>query len=56
MRHRPIGLGVQGLADAFIKMRLPFDSEGAKELNKKIFENMYYAAVEASCEIAEKDG
>jgi ribonucleoside-diphosphate reductase subunit M1 len=56
MRHRPIGLGVQGLADAFIKMRMPFDSERAKELNVKIFENMYYAALEASCEIAERDG
>ncbi|KAJ3071797.1 Ribonucleoside-diphosphate reductase large subunit [Podochytrium sp. JEL0797] len=56
MRHRPVGLGVQGLADAFIKMRLPFESAGAIALNKKIFENMYYAAVEASCEIAEKDG
>ncbi|KAI8618802.1 ribonucleotide reductase [Chytriomyces sp. MP71] len=56
MRHRPIGLGVQGLADAFIKMRFAFDSEGAKELNRRIFENMYYAALEASCEIAERDG
>ncbi|TPX70946.1 ribonucleoside-diphosphate reductase [Chytriomyces confervae] len=55
-RHRPIGLGVQGLADAFIKMRLPFDSEGAKDLNKKIFEHMYFAALDASCEIAERDG
>ncbi|KAJ3217115.1 Ribonucleoside-diphosphate reductase large subunit [Dinochytrium kinnereticum] len=56
MRHRPVGVGVQGLADAFIKMRMPFDSEEAKALNKKIFENIYYAALEASCEIAEKDG
>jgi ribonucleotide reductase alpha subunit len=56
MRHRPIGLGVQGLADAFIKMRMPFDSPEAKELNFKIFENIYYAALEASCEIAEIDG
>ncbi|KAJ3117519.1 Ribonucleoside-diphosphate reductase large subunit [Phlyctochytrium bullatum] len=56
MRHRPIGIGVQGLADAFIKMRMPFDSEEAKELNKKIFENIYFAALEASSEIAERDG
>ena len=56
MRHRPIGLGVQGLADAFMKMRMPFDSVQAKELNKKIFENIYYAALESSCEISEQDG
>lgn len=52
MRHRPIGIGVQGLADAFIKMRMPFDSERARELNKKIFETIYHAALEASCELA----
>ena len=56
MRHRPIGIGVQGLADAFIKMRMPFDSEEARALNKKIFETIYHGAVEASCEQAEKDG
>jgi ribonucleoside-diphosphate reductase subunit M1 len=56
MRHRPIGLGVQGLADAFIKMRLPFDSEKAAELNRDIFETIYFAAVEASCDLAEKEG
>ncbi|KAI9346792.1 ribonucleotide reductase [Zopfochytrium polystomum] len=56
LRHRPIGLGVQGLADAFIKMRLPFDSVSAQELNRRIFENIYFAALEASCEIAERDG
>lgn len=55
-RHRPIGLGVQGLADAFIKMRLPFDSEGAQELNKKIFECIYFSGLEASCELAEQLG
>ncbi|KAJ1556443.1 Ribonucleoside-diphosphate reductase large subunit [Cladochytrium tenue] len=55
-RHRPIGLGVQGLADTFIKMRMPFDSPEARALNKKIFENMYYAALEASCELAETHG
>lgn len=52
MRHRPIGIGVQGLADAFAKMRLPFECEGAMQLNKDIFETMYYAAVEASAELA----
>ncbi|KAL8592921.1 Ribonucleoside-diphosphate reductase large subunit [Nucella lapillus] len=56
MRHRPIGLGVQGLADAFIKMRYPFESEAAQQLNKEIFENLYFAALEASCELAERDG
>jgi len=56
MRHRPIGIGVQGLADAFILMRFPFESEEAQLLNKQIFETIYYGAVEASCEIAEKEG
>lgn len=56
MRHRPIGIGIQGLADAFILMRLPFESEAAQDLNKKIFETLYYAALEASCELAEKLG
>jgi len=55
-RHRPIGLGVQGLADAFILMRYPFDSPEAKQLNKEIFETIYYAALDASCELAEKLG
>ncbi|CAL1526814.1 unnamed protein product [Lymnaea stagnalis] len=55
-RHRPIGLGVQGLADAFILMRYPFDSPEAKQLNKEIFETMYFAALDASCELAERDG
>merc|ERR1712157_716842 len=53
MRHRPIGLGVQGLADAFMLMRLPFESEAAKLLNEDIFETIYFAACEASCELAE---
>jgi ribonucleoside-diphosphate reductase alpha chain len=48
MRHRPVGLGVQGLADTFIKMRLPFDSDEAKQLNKDIFETIYYAAMTCS--------
>merc|ERR1719238_523950 len=56
MRHRPIGLGVQGLADAFMKMRLPFESEAAKKLNEEIFETIYFAACEASCELAARDG
>lgn len=56
MRHRPIGIGVQGLADAFILMRHPFDSEGAKQLNKDIFETIYFAALTESCAIAEKEG
>ncbi len=56
MRHRPIGIGVQGLADAFLLMRFPFESPEAQELNKRIFENIYYAALEASCELAEKFG
>jgi ribonucleotide reductase alpha subunit len=52
MRHRPIGLGVQGLADAFMIMRLPFESEAAQRLNEDIFETIYFAACEASCELA----
>ena len=56
MRHRPIGLGVQGLADAFILLRLPFESDMAKMLNKNIFETMYFAAMTASKDIAKKDG
>jgi ribonucleoside-diphosphate reductase alpha chain len=56
MRHRPIGIGVQGLADAFIMMRFPFDSAEAKTLNKEIFETIYYAAATASKDLAIKDG
>jgi ribonucleoside-diphosphate reductase alpha subunit len=56
MKHRPIGLGVQGLADAFLMLRLPFESESAKTLNEDIFETMYFAACDASCELAEQDG
>ena len=55
-RHRPIGLGVQGLADAFIKLRMPFTSDEAKTLNQDIFETIYYAALTASMEEAQKDG
>jgi ribonucleoside-diphosphate reductase alpha subunit len=56
MRHRPIGIGVQGLADAYILMRFPFDSDEARQLNKEIFETIYYAAVTASKDLAKKDG
>jgi ribonucleoside-diphosphate reductase alpha subunit len=56
MRHRPIGLGVQGLADAFIMLRMPFDSAEARGLNKDIFETIYFAAMEASMEEAKKHG
>lgn len=56
IRHRPIGIGVQGLADTFVLMRLPYESEQAILLNQKIFETIYYGALEASCELAEKLG
>jgi ribonucleoside-diphosphate reductase alpha chain len=56
MRHRPIGLGVQGLADTFIKLRLPFDSAEAKQLNSDIFETIYFASLTSSCEVAQKEG
>ncbi|XP_047362155.1 ribonucleoside-diphosphate reductase large subunit-like [Vespa velutina] len=56
LRHRPIGIGVQGLADAFILMRYPFESEEAQKLNIQIFETLYYGALEASCEMAEEKG
>ena len=56
MRHRPVGLGVQGLADVFALLRMPWESEKAMDLNQRIFEHIYYASVESSCEIAEKDG
>ncbi|TRZ45931.1 ribonucleoside-diphosphate reductase subunit alpha [Robertkochia solimangrovi] len=55
-RHRPIGLGVQGLADTFIKLRMPFTSDEAKQLNQDIFETLYYAAVTASMEMAKEEG
>merc|ERR1712176_1156130 len=56
MKHRPIGLGVQGLADAFLLLRLAFESEAAQTLNEDIFETIYFAACEASCELAARDG
>ncbi|MCT8339102.1 ribonucleoside-diphosphate reductase subunit alpha [Flavobacteriaceae bacterium TK19130] len=55
-RHRPVGLGIQGLADAFIMLRMPFTSDEAKKLNQDIFETLYYAAVTASMEEAKADG
>jgi ribonucleoside-diphosphate reductase alpha chain len=56
LRHRPIGIGVQGLADAFILLRLPFDSEEARLLNREIFETIYYAALTASKDLAMENG
>ncbi|HTD92200.1 MAG TPA: ribonucleoside-diphosphate reductase subunit alpha [Chitinophagaceae bacterium] len=56
LRHRPIGLGVQGLADAFILLRLPFESEEAKQLNKEIFETIYFASMTASKDLAKLEG
>jgi ribonucleoside-diphosphate reductase alpha subunit len=55
-RHRPIGIGVCGLADAFLRLGIPFTSDEAKQLNAAIFETIYHAALEASTELAEKDG
>lgn len=56
MRHRPIGIGVQGLADVFIAMRLPFDCDEARELNRDIFETIYFGACDASCKLAAQQG
>ena len=55
-RHRPIGIGVQGLADVFLMLGMPFDSAQARDLNREIFETMHYAALSASCDLAEKHG
>ena len=55
-RHRPVGLGIQGLADAFIQLRLPFTSDEAKKLNQEIFETLYFAAVTSSMEMAKTKG
>lgn len=52
MRHRPIGIGVQGLADAFMSLQMAFDSPEARKLNLQIFETIYHAAVESSCDMA----
>ena len=56
MKHRPIGLGVQGLADVFVMMNMPFGSDASRKLNRNIFETMYYASLDASCALAERDG
>jgi ribonucleoside-diphosphate reductase alpha chain len=56
LRHRPVGLGVQGLADAFIMLRMPFTSDEAKKLNQEIFETIYFAAVTTSMELAKEEG
>ena len=56
MRHRPIGIGVQGLADAFFLMRYPFDSQEAKQLNRDIFETIYFGAMSASKDLSKVDG
>merc|ERR1712087_1080077 len=56
MRHRPIGIGIQGLADVFMRLRMPFDSKEAQVLNKEIFEAIYFGALTASNELAEKNG
>jgi ribonucleoside-diphosphate reductase alpha chain len=56
MRHRPIGIGVQGLADVFVKLRMPFDSPEARQLNKDIFETIYFGALTASKDLAKKNG
>jgi ribonucleoside-diphosphate reductase alpha subunit len=56
MRHRPVGLGVQGLADVFMLLRLPFESEEARLLNRDIFETIYFGSMTASMELAKKDG
>ena len=54
--HRPVGLGVQGLADVFFVLGLPYDSDEAKQINKEIFETIYYASIKASCDLAKVDG
>lgn len=56
LKHRPMGLGVQGLADVFMMLNLPFDSKQAKTLNKEIFESLYFSAVSASCALAKEKG
>jgi len=56
MKHRPVGLGVQGLADVFFKMKIPFDSPKAREVNKRIFETIYFGAMTESCLMAKEEG
>lgn len=56
MRHRPVGIGIQGFADALMLLRWPYESQEAAQLNAEVFETIYFAACEASCELAERDG
>lgn len=56
LRHRPLGIGVQGLVDVYVKMRFPFESKEAKKLNKEIFETIYYGALQGSIKLSKKDG
>jgi ribonucleoside-diphosphate reductase alpha chain len=56
MKHRPVGIGIQGLVDVYVKMRLPFESDEAKKLNKEIFETIYYGCLQGSIELSKKDG
>lgn len=56
MKHRPLGIGVQGLVDVYVKMRFPFESDRAKRLNKEIFETIYYGCLQGSIELAKKHG
>ncbi|QYC92657.1 Ribonucleotide reductase subunit 1 [Trabala vishnou gigantina nucleopolyhedrovirus] len=56
LKHRPVGVGIQGLADTFVSLRMPYESERAKTLNKQIAETIYYGALEASCELAAEQG
>jgi ribonucleoside-diphosphate reductase subunit M1 len=56
MRHRPVGIGVQGLADAFLALRMPFESPEARQLNLQIFETIYHAALTSSCKMAQEEG
>ena len=56
MRHRPIGIGIQGLVSVYVKMRLPFESEAAKKLNKEIFETIYYGTLQGSIKLAKEKG
>lgn len=56
MRHRPIGIGVQGLADVFILLGMPFDSEEGRQLNRDIFEAIYFHSLKTSCQLAEEEG
>lgn len=56
LRHRPIGIGVQGLQDMYFKLRFPYDSEGARNVNVRVFEAIYYGALKKSCELAKRDG